>query len=51
MLIHAEEYGNLVKEEYEYKHSSAKYYQTGEQGVYNITSYTELEDIDLTKAN
>ena len=41
---------NLVKEEVEYVHSSAKYYQTGEQGIYSITKYTELEDIDLTKA-
>ena len=44
--IHANpchEVWNLVKEEYEYKHSSAKYYQTGEQGVYIITNYAELE--------
>ena len=40
---------NLVKEETEYTHSSAKYYETGE-GIYVITKYTELEDIDLTKA-
>ncbi|MBK5270922.1 MAG: hypothetical protein JJE22_07910 [Bacteroidia bacterium] len=30
-------------------HSSAKYYHTGEQGVYEITGYQCLEDIDLTK--
>ncbi|MBS1680881.1 MAG: hypothetical protein JST48_04140 [Bacteroidetes bacterium] len=42
---------NLAKEEYEYKHSSSNYYQTGKQGVYAVTNYTELEDIDLTKAN
>ena len=41
---------NLVKEEVEYVHSSAKYYETGEQGIYSITKYTDLEDIDLTKA-
>lgn len=41
---------NLAKEEYEYKHSSAKYYATGEQGVYIVTNYAQLEDIDLTKA-
>jgi REP element-mobilizing transposase RayT len=41
---------NLVKEEHEYNHSSAKYYQTGDQGVYSVTNYLELEDIDLTKA-
>jgi hypothetical protein len=40
---------NLVIEETEYIHSSAKYYETGE-GRYKITNYTELEDIDLTKA-
>ena len=45
-----EEVWNLVKEEVEYVHSSAKYYQTVEQGIYSITKYTELEDIDLTKA-
>lgn len=31
-----------------YKHSSAKYYITGEHGVYIITSYLELQDVDLT---
>ncbi len=38
----------LVKEEQEYVHSSAKYYATGEQGIYSVTNYIELEDIDLT---
>ena len=41
---------NLVNEEYEYKHSSAKFYLTGKQGVYAVTNYAELEDIDLAKA-
>jgi REP element-mobilizing transposase RayT len=40
---------NLVMTETEYIHSSAKYYETGE-GIYAVTNYTELEDIDLTKA-
>ena len=40
----------MVKEETEYVHSSAKYYKTGEQGIYLVKNYTELEDIDLTKA-
>ena len=31
-----------------YIHSSAKFYLTGEQGIYKVTSYTELEDVDLT---
>src|SRR5882672_2720516 len=40
---------NLVKDECEYTHSSSEYYQTGEQGVYVVTSYVEMEDIDLTR--
>jgi len=31
----------------DYIHSSAKYYYTGQQGVYSITSYMDLQDIDL----
>jgi hypothetical protein len=33
----------------EYQHSSAKYYLTGEQGVYEVTNYKELMDVDLSK--
>ena len=40
---------NLVADVTEYKHSSAKFYLSGEQGVYPIMNYLELEDIDLTK--
>jgi REP element-mobilizing transposase RayT len=40
---------NLVADECDYKHSSANFYTTGEQGVYVVTNYTELEDVDLTK--
>jgi hypothetical protein len=40
----------LVADECDYIHSSAKYYQKGEQGIYAITSWTELKDIDLTTA-
>ena len=32
-----------------YIHSSAKFYLTGEQGIYPVTSFMELRDIDLTK--
>jgi len=39
---------NLVKEPAEYVHSSAKYYLTGEQGIYPVTHYMQLHDIDLT---
>jgi hypothetical protein len=33
----------------EYEHSSARFYITGEQGIYAVTSFMELHDIDLTK--
>ena len=33
-----------------YEHSSARFYITGEQGVYSITSFMELRDIDLTRS-
>jgi len=33
-----------------YENSSAKSYITGEQGVYPITSFMELRDIDLTRS-
>jgi hypothetical protein len=32
----------------EYEHSTAKFYITGEQGIYKVKNYLELEDIDLT---
>ncbi len=32
----------------QYIHSSAKFYITGDQGIYPVTSFMELEDIDLT---
>ncbi|MEJ0056581.1 MAG: hypothetical protein WDN75_13570 [Bacteroidota bacterium] len=40
---------NLVENYYDYIHSSAKYYCLGEQGIYPVTNYCELGDIDLTK--
>ncbi len=33
----------------EYRHSSAKFYITGDQGICTVTSFMELHDIDLTK--
>lgn len=39
----------LASEPIHYVHSSARFYLTGEQGVYEVVSYAELEDIDLTK--
>lgn len=40
---------NLAVQQRDYHRGSAKYYITGEQGVYEVMSYTELENIDLTK--
>ena len=39
----------LVSQPENYLHSSAQFYATGKQGRYEITSYMELEDVDLTK--
>jgi len=39
----------LVENPVDYPHSSAKFYLTGEQGIYSVTNYMELEDIDLTR--
>ncbi len=41
---------NLAAAQEDYLHSSAKYYETGEQGIYPVINYMQLEDIDLTKA-
>jgi REP element-mobilizing transposase RayT len=41
---------HLVNEPTEYMHSSAQFYMTGRQGIYEVMSYTMLDDIDLTKA-
>ena len=38
----------LVEDPVDYPHSSAKFYVTGRQGIYAVTHYMELEDIDLT---
>lgn len=38
----------LVVHPDDYIHSSSKYYSTGEQGIYEVLHYMELEDIDLT---
>jgi hypothetical protein len=39
----------LVSSQVDYGHSSAKFYTTGEQGLYPITNYMLLGDIDLTR--
>ena len=33
----------------EYKHSSAKFYLTGENGEYAVTNHKQLMDVDLSK--
>ena len=40
---------NLVRNAEDYLHSSARYYLTGEHGLYPVTDFMQLEDIDLTK--
>lgn len=42
---------NLASQPQDYLYSSAKYYITGEQGIYEVMSYSVLQDIDLTKAS
>ncbi len=32
----------------QYEHSSARFYLTGEHGIYPVTSFMMLRDIDLT---
>lgn len=39
----------LVELPEQYEHSSAKYYYTGEHGIYPVTNFMELRDIDLTR--
>ena len=41
---------NLVDKYWDYIHSSAYYYVTGEQRGYEVFDYARLQDIDLTKA-
>ncbi|MFT3681942.1 MAG: hypothetical protein QM791_16835 [Ferruginibacter sp.] len=37
----------LASSSVEYAHSSAKYYITGEQGIYPVTNFMEMEDLDF----
>jgi REP element-mobilizing transposase RayT len=38
----------LVENPVDYVHSSAKFYYTGEQGIYPVTNYMEMDEIDLS---
>lgn len=40
---------NLAASPIDYPHCSAKFYYTGEQGVYPVTNYRALMDVDLTR--
>ncbi|MBC8052101.1 MAG: transposase [Sphingobacteriaceae bacterium] len=39
----------LVESPDDYEHSSARFYITGQKGVVEITSWLELQDVDLTR--
>ncbi len=39
---------NLCTAPVDYGHSSAKYYITGEQGIYEVLNYCELAEINLS---
>jgi hypothetical protein len=42
--------GNKLADKPEdYPHSSAQFYITDKQGIFEVTSWMELQDIDLTK--
>ncbi|MFM7859035.1 MAG: hypothetical protein ACKO96_45710, partial [Flammeovirgaceae bacterium] len=40
---------NLAIQPMDYVHSSAKCYATNEQGIYEVTNYALIADVDLTK--
>ncbi len=40
---------NLDKSPIDYLHSSALFFETGKQGIYEITNNNELDDINLTQ--
>ena len=40
---------SLVEDPIDYPHSSAKYYATGEHGLYDVVNFRELDEVDLTR--
>jgi hypothetical protein len=40
---------NLAANYWEYPHSSAQFYTTGHQGVYEVTHYKDLRSVELTQ--
>ena len=49
MIILVRSKWKLVESPVDYIDSSAKYYITGEQAIYAVTNFMELEDIDLSR--
>ena len=41
---------NMAANAYSYPHSSAKFYITGEQGMYPVTNFMELADVNLNSS-
>ena len=39
---------NLAANPFSYVHSSARFYISGEQGIYRVINFMELEDVDLS---
>ncbi len=50
MLLYPCKGNKLVELPEQYVHSSAKFYIENEQGIYAVTSYMELRDINLTNS-
>jgi len=40
---------NLCESPIDYTHSSAKYYITGEQGIYSVTNIAEMQDVQFQR--
>lgn len=40
---------NLAETPHDYPHSSAKFYTTGKTGIYDVTHYGALQDVDLSR--
>ncbi len=42
---------NLCNNPIKYTHSSAKFYLTEEQGIYSVTNFMEMEDVNFNESN
>jgi REP element-mobilizing transposase RayT len=41
----------LCASPFDYPHSSARFYLSGEQGIYPVTNFMEMEDVEFTNKN